>query len=257
VQRIFTIVTWVTRLCLRSLHHCFVAWTKPDTTSLMLGTLTDLVRSKSELVAENARYASAIDHPAAPGEAACLYQDGSDAPGPAVKNGTNLETSPRHCPARNATAVAPPRLQALLEIQVEGSLSQAKAISGDYLLNSGDGKGQSASSEQNGFVVNALSLGIHVCKRTIQKYMRAVCTTRPRGQTWATFLQNHAKDIWACDFLPVTDLFFRSLFAFFIVELHSRRVIHVGVTRSPTDAWAARTATGGDCLWTRAEVSHP
>ena len=37
--------------------------------------------------------ASAIDHPAAPGEAACLYQDGSDAPGPVVKNGTNLETS--------------------------------------------------------------------------------------------------------------------------------------------------------------------
>src|SRR5258708_3650827 len=87
--------------------------------------------------------ASAIDHPAAPGEAACLYQDGSDAPGPVVKNGTNLETSPRHCPARDATTVAPPGLQALLEIQVEGSLSQAKTIPGDYLLDSGDGKGQS------------------------------------------------------------------------------------------------------------------
>jgi putative transposase len=40
--------------------------------------------------------------------------------------------------------------------------------------------------------------------------------------------------------LPVTDLFFRSLFTFFIVELHSRKVIHVGVTRSPTDAWTAQ-----------------
>jgi putative transposase len=38
---------------------------------------------------------------------------------------------------------------------------------------------------------------------------------------------------------PVTDLFFRPLFAFFIVELKARRVIHVGVTRSPTDAWVA------------------
>jgi putative transposase len=38
----------------------------------------------------------------------------------------------------------------------------------------------------------------------------------------------------------VTDLFFRPLFAFFIVELKSRRVIHVGVTRSPTDAWVAQ-----------------
>jgi putative transposase len=40
--------------------------------------------------------------------------------------------------------------------------------------------------------------------------------------------------------LPVTDLFFRSLFAFFNTLLHSRKVIHVGVTRSPTDAWTAQ-----------------
>ena len=85
-----------------------------------------------------------------------------------------------------------------------------------------------------------LKLGIHVCKRTIQKYMRGVRTTRPRGQTWKTFLYSHAEQIWACDFLPVTDLLFRSLFAFFLIELKSRKVIHVGVTRSPTDAWTAQ-----------------
>ena len=85
-----------------------------------------------------------------------------------------------------------------------------------------------------------LKLGIRVCQRTIQKYMRPVRTTRPGGQTWKTFLRTHAQQIWACDFLPVTDLFFRSLFAFFITLLHSRRVIHVGVTRSPTDAWTAQ-----------------
>ncbi len=86
-----------------------------------------------------------------------------------------------------------------------------------------------------------LKLGIHVCKRTIQKYMRQVYTTRPRGgQSWASFLRNHAKDVWVCDFLPVTDLFFRSLFAFFIIEVKSRKVIHVGVARSPTDAWTAQ-----------------
>jgi hypothetical protein len=44
----------------------------------------------------------------------------------------------------------------------------------------------------------------------------------------------------ACDFLPVTDLFFRSLFAFFIMELKTRKVMHVGVTRHPTDAWVAQ-----------------
>jgi putative transposase len=85
-----------------------------------------------------------------------------------------------------------------------------------------------------------LKLGIHVCKRTIQKYMRHARSPRRGGQKWAVFLQNHAKDMWACDFLQVTDLFFRSLFAFFIIDMHSRRVIHVGVTRSPTDAWTAQ-----------------
>src|SRR5258707_5446269 len=70
--------------------------------------------------------------------------------------------------------------------------------------------------------------------------MRHVRLSRPRGQTWATFLRNHAKEVWACDFLQVTDLLFRSLFAFFIIELKSRRVIHVGVTRFPTDAWTAQ-----------------
>ena len=85
-----------------------------------------------------------------------------------------------------------------------------------------------------------LKLGLRVCKRTVQKYMRKVRTKPPRGQTWATFLRTHAAQIWACDFLQISDLFFRPLFAFFILELKSRRVIHVGVTRSPTDAWVAQ-----------------
>ncbi len=40
--------------------------------------------------------------------------------------------------------------------------------------------------------------------------------------------------------MQVTDLFFRPLFAFFIIELQSRKVIHVNVTRSPTDPWVAQ-----------------
>jgi putative transposase len=66
--------------------------------------------------------------------------------------------------------------------------------------------------------------------------MRQARLPRPRGQTWSTFLRNHAESIWACDFLQIIDLFSRSLFAFFIIELKSRKIIHVGVTRSPTDS---------------------
>ncbi len=85
-----------------------------------------------------------------------------------------------------------------------------------------------------------LKVGIKVAKRTVQRYMRQVCTPKSGSQTWATFIRNHAQDIWACDFLPITDIFFRPLFAFVITELGSRRVVHVGVTRSPTDEWVAQ-----------------
>ncbi len=85
-----------------------------------------------------------------------------------------------------------------------------------------------------------LKLDIRVAKSTIQKYMREARPPRASGQAWAAFLRNHAADIWACDFLPITDLLFRPLYAFFVIELASRRVVHVGVTRHPTDAWAAQ-----------------
>jgi len=83
-------------------------------------------------------------------------------------------------------------------------------------------------------------LGIRAAKRTIQTYLPRPRAPRPRGQTWATFLRNHTHEIWACDFLPVTDLLFRPLFAFFLVELGSRRVVHVAATRHPSDAWVAQ-----------------
>jgi len=40
--------------CFHLLQHGFLCWTRPLNTSLLLGTLADLARGKSELVAENA-----------------------------------------------------------------------------------------------------------------------------------------------------------------------------------------------------------
>ncbi len=85
-----------------------------------------------------------------------------------------------------------------------------------------------------------LKLGLRVSKRTIQKYMQQARPPTLPSQSWTTFVRNHAHAIWACDFLQVTDLLFRPVFAFFVVELASRRVVHVGVTRHPTDAWVAQ-----------------
>jgi hypothetical protein len=85
-----------------------------------------------------------------------------------------------------------------------------------------------------------LKLGITVAKHTIQTYITQVRPAKPSSQTWSTFLKNHAKDIWACDFLPVIDLWFRPLYLFFIIELASRRIVHFNVTAHPTDAWVAQ-----------------
>jgi putative transposase len=85
-----------------------------------------------------------------------------------------------------------------------------------------------------------LKLGIRVSKSSIQKYMKCVRESLSPKQTWATFLRNHASQIWACDFLQTYDVFFCTVFVFVIIELGSRRVVHFGVTRNPTDQWTAQ-----------------
>ncbi|MGH7437788.1 MAG: integrase core domain-containing protein [Polyangiaceae bacterium] len=84
-----------------------------------------------------------------------------------------------------------------------------------------------------------LKLGIRVGKRTVQRYMRGARSPGPRsGQTWGTFLRNHT--VWACDFLQVYDIWFRPIFAFFLVDVNAKRVVHVAVTRAPTQTWTAQ-----------------
>jgi len=256
VPGIFTLFKRLIRLCLQSLHHRYVAWTKPDTTSLLLRTLTDLSRSKSELVAENALLRQQliilrrqVKRPTCTRTDRMLlvllasivrtWKQALFIVQPETllrwhRQGFKLYWKYKSRAVSLTPRISPETVALIQEMARDNRLWGSERIRGELL-----------------------KLGIRVCKRTIQKYMRVVRTSRPRGQTWSRFLYTQAQQIWACDFLPVTDLFFRSLFAFFIVELHSRKVIHVGVTRSPTDAWTARTASGGHRLWRGTEVPHP
>src|SRR5215469_6683600 len=213
--------------CLHALSSRLTRWTKPLLTSLPLSTLTDLSRSKSELIAENALLRQHL---------IMLRRE--------VKRPIITRTD-------RMLLVLLARLvrtwqQALLIVQPETLLRGPRELFRWYW------KRRSKTSSNNPKVADEtialirqmakdnrlwgaerirgelLKLGIHVCKRTIQKYMRTVRTKPPRGQKWSTFLRTHATDIWACDFLQVTDLFFRPLFAFFVIELQSRKVIHVG-----------------------------
>ena len=51
-------------------------------------------------------------------------------------------------------------------------------------------------------------------------------------------MRNHT--VWACDFLQTYDIWFRPVFAFFIVDVNTRRVVHVAATRAPTRQWTAQ-----------------
>jgi len=239
VHKILTFIKQLTDICLQSLHHRFVAWTKPDTTSLILGTLTDLARSKSELVAENALLRQQlvilrrqVKRPACTKTDRMLlvllarmvqtWKQALFIGQPETLFRWHHQGFKLYWKYQSRAASAKPKISAetvalIKEIGRNNRLWGAERIRGELL-----------------------KLGLHVCKRTIQKHMRLVRAAGPQGQKWSTFLHTHAEQIWACDFLPVTDLFFRSLFAFFIIELKSRRVIHVGVTRNPTDAWTAQ-----------------
>ena len=69
--------------------------------------------------------------------------------------------------------------------------------------------------------------------------MRAVRPPAPpRGQPWHTFLRNHT--VGAADFLQTYDIWFRPIFAFFIIDINTKKVVHVGVTRGPTEKWTAQ-----------------
>ena len=85
-----------------------------------------------------------------------------------------------------------------------------------------------------------LKLGLEVSKRTIQRYMLKDRQAPSSSQTWATFLKNQASGIWACDFTVVNDWLFRQWYIFVVLELKTRRIIHTGVTKYPTDEWTAQ-----------------
>ena len=82
----------------------------------------------------------------------------------------------------------------------------------------------------------AIKLGVHHSTSTIRKYM--VSRRKPRdGQTWRTFVKNHAKQIYACDFLTQHTALFTVVYIFVVMEIASRQVVLINATTSPSLAW--------------------
>ncbi len=82
----------------------------------------------------------------------------------------------------------------------------------------------------------AIKLGVHHSTSTIRKYM--VSRRKPRdGQTWRTFVKNHAKQIYACDFLTQHTAFFTVVYIFVVMEIASRQIVLINATNGPSLAW--------------------
>ena len=212
-------------------------WTKPLASRLFLGSFADMTRSRADLIAENALLRQQViilrrqvkrpqlterDRRRLVLLARCtrFWKQALHIIQPDTLLRWHRDLFRRYwrCKSRNKKPkprITPETIALIKQLTKENQLWGAERIRGELL-----------------------KLGIEVSKRTIQKYIAKVRQTS--GQTWATFLKNHAGDIWACDFTVVFDLLFRPLYIFVIMELQTRRVVHTDVTTSPTDEWTAQ-----------------
>jgi hypothetical protein len=86
-----------------------------------------------------------------------------------------------------------------------------------------------------------LKLGFEVAQSTVAKYMAKSDDGRP-GQSWGTFLRNHAPQIAAIDLFVVPTIGFSLLYGLVIIRLARRELTWIEVTAHPT-AGARRHAT--------------
>jgi len=214
---------------------------KPDTVSLLAGAAKDTVRSKTQLVAENALLRQQliilqrqVKHPqlsnrdrlklilltrATPFWKQALLIVQPDTLLRWHRQLFQLLWRRKSKPKTPQSRITPETIALIRQMRTENVTWGAERIRGELL-----------------------KLGIKVSKRTIQRYLptEAAPATSPSNQNWGTFLRNHAGQVWACDFTQVYNLFFAPIFVFVIIELSSRRIVHTAVTAHPTDVWVAQ-----------------
>jgi putative transposase len=81
-------------------------------------------------------------------------------------------------------------------------------------------------------------LGVEHAASTIRRYMAIrKGGGSPSSATWHTFLAGHANELWTMDLTTQPLWNYSVRYVLVLMELRSRRVVHVVVTASPTLAW--------------------
>ena len=98
-----------------------------------------------------------------------------------------------------------------------------------------------------------LKLGFEVAQSTVSKYM-VRRHGGPSGQSWRTFLRNHADGIASIDLFVVPTISFRLLYGLLVLRHDRRRILWLGVTAHPSAEWIAQQVTEA-CGWESAPHS--
>ena len=82
-----------------------------------------------------------------------------------------------------------------------------------------------------------LKLGIRISPLTVRRYIPPPKGQKAPTQRWMTFVSNHTSAIIAADFFVVMTATFRVVYVLLIMEIGTRRILHLNATQHPTATW--------------------